>query len=718
MKCNSRWGGAIARALIPIAVGIGLTATLTACGGGGGGPEQGITRIVINDAASQNVTFEGKSFGSVGTYRKIRGTAFGQLNPNDSKNRVIADMTLAERNAQGMVEYSMDFYILTPTDPSKGNKKVFYEANNRGGKLFGGFNQSSGGNNPTTAADAANGFLFTQGYTLAWSGWDIGATPGATADTLTIKVPLAKNPDGSSITGPSYEYFVTNNATTTSFLANYAPDSRDTTKATLTQRQYLTDTPQVVPSTQWTWTATSSIALAGNAPFRQGWIYELTFTAKDPLVAGIGMAAMRDFNAFLRYETKALDGSANPLAGNVNRILVWSLSQPARLLNDYIWLGFNQDTKGRKVLDGVFNWIGGGNGLGINYRFAQTGRTERNRQNHLNTEAPFPFAYTKTTDPLTGKTDGRSERCLATGTCPLVMNIFSGNEAWVKAGSLLHTDPATGRDIAEPAHVRNYYVSGSQHGGASAPNTNATAVSFNSCQQFGSGVEPNPLLRALWVALDQWADGVAPPPSATASVDKGTAVFVKTGAFSPIGIGAVPQADLGWPTIPKVLYSGLVTVRNLWDLGPRFNDGILDIYPPKPTGRYYPVSVPKVDADGNDIAGIRLPEVVAPVATNSGWGLRHADFGGKADGTDGCESTGQSVVFAPTRAAREAAGDPRPSLEERYTNRAGLVAARTAAANALKAQRLLLQADVDAYISNAANEISVVASPTYGSYKW
>lgn len=257
---------------------------------------------------------------------------------------------------------------------------------------------------------------------------------------------------------------------------------------------------------------------------------------------------------------------------------------------------------------------------------------------------------------------------------------------------------------------------GSQHGGASAPNTNASATSFGSCAQFGSGVEANPLLRALWVALDQWLDGTAPPESVVPSADNGTGVFAKTGAFSPIGVGTVPQADLGFPTIPKVQYSGLVTVHNVWDFGSAFSAGVLNNYPGLPTGKYYANFVSKVDSDGNDIAGIRLPEVVAPQATNAGWGLRSAAFGGKADGMDGCEATGSSFVFAPTKAARDAIGDPRPSLEERYKDRAGLVAARTAAANALLARRLLLQADVNAYISAAANPINVVASPTYGTY--
>jgi hypothetical protein len=261
--------------------------------------------------------------------------------------------------------------------------------------------------------------------------------------------------------------------------------------------------------------------------------------------------------------------------------------------------------------------------------------------------------------------------------------------------------------------VRNYYIAGSQHGNAST-----TSAAPTMCMQFGSGVDPNPVLRALFVDLDQWLNGTAPPPSAVPSATAKTAAFATTGPYSTIGIGTVPQADVGWPAIPNVLYSGLVTVRNLFNFGTRFNSGILDVYPPQSTGKVYPNFVSKVDTDGNDVAGIRLPEVVAPTATNTGWNLRSAAYGGKSDGTDGCESTGSSIVFAPTATARTAIGDTRPSLTERYVDHNGLVAARTTAANALKAQRLLLQADVDAYIANAAKPINVVGSPTYGSYTW
>ena len=246
---------------------------------------------------------------------------------------------------------------------------------------------------------------------------------------------------------------------------------------------------------------------------------------------------MRDFVSFLRSAKADSLGTPNPISGGVQSVASWTLSQPARLMNDFVWLGFNQDVNGKQVFDGVFNWIGGGNGLGINYRFAQVGRTERNRQHHLaQFEGVFPFSYTTTTDALTGKTDGRNVRCTATNTCPKVMNVFSSNETWVKAGSTLTTHPNTGLDVVEPANVRNYLVASAPHGGAGN-----TTTAPSTCLQFGSLVEANPLLRALWVALDAWIGGTPPPDSQHASVDRGTAVFAQAGASSNIGIGTVPQ---------------------------------------------------------------------------------------------------------------------------------------------------------------------------------
>lgn len=711
---------------------LAAAAGIAALGGCGGGSHDGayvgatavssgIYKIVVNSASDPNApsqypTFGGTSFGSVGQYEKIRGVAYGRLDPNDPHNSVITDIKLAPRDANGMVEYAMDFYILRPVDLSKGNHKLFYEGENRGGKQSGSFNESSGGNNPTTAADAGSAFLENQGYTLAWSGWEPSVSPAPSTpslpsadNVLRIQVPVATNADGSSITGPVYEYLEADNSTTKSFSLYYNTASTDTSKATLTVRSHLTDPPTPVPASGWSFTSSKTIALTGGAAFTQSAIYELTYTAKDPYVAGIGFAATRDFVSFLRSGQPDSLGTPNPLAGDPpTRVLNWNLSQPSRLLNDFIWLGFNQDVNGKKVFDGVFNWVGGGDGVDLNLRFAHPSMTERNRQQHLYAEASFPFSYSSMTDQFTGKTDGRLVRCTATNTCPLIMNINSANEYWVKAGSTLHTD-TQGNDIPDPANVRNYLLSGLQHASGAAAN------SLGICQQFGNSTDPNPVLRALFTDLDQWLDGTPPPPSAVPMRSNNTAVMTNTGPYSPIGIGTVDQNALGWPTIPGVLYTGLVTVHNLFNWGPQFAaDGIMSINPPQATGHVYPSFVSKVDSDGNEIAGIRLPAVAAPVATTAGWNLRSAAYGGN----DGCESTGSLIPFAPTAAARAAIGDPRPSLAERYGTHDGYVTAVTTAAQALEAQRLLLPADVQTYITNAQKPVVVTGNPLYGSYTW
>lgn len=645
-----------------------------------------ITKIDITSAESP--TFGGTAFGTVGAYEKLRGKAYGEVDPADPRNALITDIELAPRNAGGKVEYSMDIYILKPIDLSRGNNKLFMEVNNRGGKLFGPFNGSGGGNNPTTAADAGDAFLMKQGYSMAWSGWDISAADGG--DRLTITVPVATN-GGVTITGPSYEYIVFDNSTTLTSALAYAAATLDKSQATLTVRQHLTDAAVPIAASGWEYTSAAGTAirlLPGGTPFQQSAIYEFSYTAKDPLVAGLGLAATRDFLSFLRHSTTDDFGHPNPLAGHVDHAYTFTVSQPARYLNDFQTLGFNEDEQGRRVIDGILNWIGAGTGVAINFRFAQPARTERNRQNHRYPEGNFPFAYPELTDPYTGKTGGRGVRCAEADTCPKALEVNSANEYWVKTGSLLHTDP-TGKDLhQDPENVRFFLLSSVEHTVSGAP-----PLSPGVCQQYRNTTDPNPALRALFVALDEWvAMGVKPPNSEVPN--KGTAVY-----SVPLsdGVGVIPQKALGFPDIPGVTYTGLVTVRHLFDFGPSFDDGIMTINPPDFSGPVYPSFVSKVDKDGNDIAGIRLPPVEVPVATTTGWALRAAAFGGP----DGCESSGQWIPFKATKAARQAAGDPRPSLEERYKDHDDYVKKVAKAAKDLEKRRFLLPADVQRYVDQA-----------------
>jgi hypothetical protein len=426
---------------------IGLVAATTGCGSSNGGatttppatpppaappppPPTGIVTFTINPttgtAPSQTPTFEAKTFGAVGTYDKIRGTAAGKLDPKDPKNADITDIALAPTDANGLVDYNVDFYILKPSDLTKGNHKVFFELVNRGSKQFGPLNLSGGGNDPTTAADAGTAFLENMGYTMVWTGWE--STVSRANNSMGVTTPVPLNADGSTITGPVYEYLETDAATTTTMATTYTTnDSTDTTTPTLTVKAHLTDTPTPIAATAWTWASPTSIALLpAGTKFTAGSIYELTYTAKNPWVAGIGFAAVRDLMSFLRTaKTDVTSGTANPLAGDVTRVVTYTLSQPSRTMNDFVWLGFNQDLNGKQVVDGMFSWVGAGDGVALNYRFEQSGMTERNRQQHFYPEAVFPFAFQTTTDSLSGKTDGKFARCTTTNTCPTVMNINS-----------------------------------------------------------------------------------------------------------------------------------------------------------------------------------------------------------------------------------------------------------------------------------------------------
>ena len=553
-----------------------------------------ITRIVITRIESP--TFDGVSFGKVGPYEKLRLRAFGEVDPGDPRNRVIADIELAPRNARGMVEYAMDVVILKPVTLINGNRRLLHYMNNRGNLdspffpsigILSVFNDGSGGNDPTTAAHAGNGFLMREGYTIVSSGWDPGVAAGG--NRLTITVPVAINADGSPVTGPSLEEFVIDNATTVTVPLTYPAAAMDKSLASLTVREKYGDPPMTIPATGWEYVNALSIRLlpAGTL-FTQGRLYEFTYPAKDPLVAGLGFAATRDLAAFFRRADSDAIGTPNPLAGKIERAYTFGISQPARYMRDFLHLGFNEDELGRSVFDGILNWLAGGSGIFLNYRFAQGARTHRQHIGRWYPEREFPFANQILFDSITGKTDGRLRRCVTSKTCPKIFEVNSGNEYWVKTGSLLHTD-TLGNDLRDPRRVRFYLLSSLPH---------VAGTGFGICQQPANPLVPNAALRALLVALDDWGTaGKNPPASRVPRRWDGTLV------------SSTPQDEAGFPSIPGVSYNGLMTTGDLFDYGPRFDDGILTMLPPLLLGSPYPAFVPRTDPDGNDIAGIRLPPI-------------------------------------------------------------------------------------------------------------
>ena len=612
------------------------------------------TQIVI---LKRGIAFGGYSFPGVGQYEVISGYANGAVDPNSLQNSVITDIEFAPLT-NGKVTYQHNFYILKPLNLKQGNHKMMYEPPNRGGKTYQTLNNTpTGTNDPAALTDPgvlADSFLWTRGYTTVWTGWEnnLGPLDGLVATAI---LPVAYQDQVSkTITGPAYEYIVTGGAT---FPLTYpaASGSQDPANAKLTHRVHLDDLPNAVPASGWAYTDSTNTAIkltTGN--FVNNDIYEFSYIAKNPTVNGLGLAAIRDFNSFLRYATVDDFGTPNPLAHDVTRIYTETSSQPGRTLNDFVHLGFNQDEHGRKVFDGMMQWIAAGDGLNMNYRWSQTKRTNRNRQDLLYLEGLFPFANQTLFDPISRTIDGRYKKCSESRTCPLAMEFYSANEYWVKAASLFHTDPLGKIDLPDHPDARLYLLSSKQHGGAGDP------TSKGACQQFLNPLDSAPVQRALWEDLDQWVTrGIEPPPTRIPRFFDGTLV------------PPLPQSKVGFPQIPGVTYTGLKTTRYRFNYGPDFyKTYIPTINPPKITPPYednpangpiYPSYVPKTDSDGNDIAGIRLPELTVPLATYTGWGLRSGVWA-----NDGCESSGQYIPFKATAAERVTAGDPRPSVQERY----------------------------------------------------
>ena len=448
----------------------------------------------------------------------------------------------------------------------------------------------------------------------------------------------------------------------------------------------MNDKPEVIPASGWRYNdkgTAISLQPAGTA-FVAGDIYEFSYTAKDPTVNGLGFAAVRDWNAFLKYETKDAAGTANPLAGDVTRIYTEVRSQPGRMLNDFRTLGFNQAENGRKVFDGMLQWIAAGDGINMNYRFSQPGRTERNRQDHLYVEGVFPFANVSTTDPVTGRTASRYDRCVATNTCPLAMEIYSANEYWVKAASLMHTDPR----VPATFQTRRTRASTSSRATSTARATPRTGGRVSS---FRTRWIRRRFSARLFLALDEWSvDGTLPPPSQVPRLADETLVRRCRGDRVSRDTGRDQQRPEDDPLSPE-LRTGLLRDRNRHVNPPL----VTAPYQDNPAnGPIYPSFVPKTDSDGNDVAGVRLPDVTVPLATYTGWALR-----ARAQAGDGCEGSGQYIPFAKTKAERMASGDPRPSIEERYPSFAQYRVRFEKAVDDLVARRLMLREDVESNVA-------------------
>lgn len=601
---------------------------------------------------------DGMRFGQVGSYDRIQGNVYFELDPDLPQNANVIDLDKAPRNARGRVEVRSQLFLLTPSDPSRGNGALLYDVNNRGNKLalrF--FNFAGGTNDPRTAADAGDGFLLRRGFTVVWSGWDGELLPGN--NRLRLTPPVARD-GGRPIIGHVRCEIVPGSDTTRMVInwsnhGSYRPTPRGLQTATLTHRLLPLDSRIPVPADLWSLHVTDvdsdsptqlpKIELEYADGLKRAHIYEVIYEAQDPLVMGTGLTSVRDLISAFKHGS----GRDNPLLSDgrsvIQRAHGFGVSQSGRFLREFMYWGFNEDEQGRPVFDGVIPHVSG-SGLGsFNHRFAQPTRHAAQHDHHDYPPDRFPFSYGTQTDPLSKQTDGILRRSLASNTAPFVLHTQSAAEYWTRSGSLTHTDPLGRRDVDIPDNVRIYLFGGTQHGPSSYP------PGLGNGKNLANPGDYRPFLRALLLALDAWAAGGPPaPPSVYPTIRQGSLVDWK-------------RKSTGFPDIPGVRYPGVIQQPAFLDFGPRWlTKRIVDQQPPVPRGDYR-VLVPRCNPDGNELDCLSPPEVAVPAGTYTGWNLRSKQAGAE---NELVSLVGSFIPFPATKADRAKTRDPRRSLEERY----------------------------------------------------
>jgi alpha/beta hydrolase family protein len=620
-----------------------------------------VTRVEIT---SRQDVLGGKSFGAAGAYEKLTGKVYFAVDPTNSRNKVIVDLDKAPRNGQGKVEFSADLFILRPKDSSLGNGVVFFDVVNRGNKqILSTFNRAKGSPDPTSEAEFGDGLLMREGYTIVAVGWEFDIPKKK--ELVTLDAPMATE-KGQPITGWVSPWFIPDNMSDSYDYASryfepvYPPLDPKNPAYRLTEREGLVATPRLIPREDWQFGRLENgqvvfdpnwVTLKGG--FKAGMTYQVSYETKNPPVAGVGFAAVRDMASALKYNSDAI------VHGKY--VYTYGASQVGRWRRQMIYEGFTTDEQGRQAIDALFIQTGGTSFGSFNERFAQADELGSF------TQTIFPIRYEVTTDPVTGKGDGLGAR-VPVGQDPKIFLVDSGSEYWDRGrvSSLRHMSIDGREDLPDPPNVRVFMLAGAKHGSGTWPPAESGT----------QALRVNPLeykwaQRALLVALDQWVRrGTAPPPSRHPLLSDGT---------------VVAQTDIKYPNVPGVQWP--------YHAPGGFRADLLA----GPTS-VLPFLVPQVDSDGNDVSGIRLPEQAVPLGTYTGWAFR-SELSGAPNTL--VAMAGSYIPFAKTRAEREKTHDPRLSLEERYSSRADYVRRVEEAASALVKERYLLAEDVQPIVEDA-----------------
>ncbi len=595
----------------------------------------------------------GKAFGLAGAYQKIVGKAHFALDPGLAVNEAIVDLKLAPRNAAGLVEFSADFYLLTPVDAARGNGKLFYEIGNRGGKAaLRVLQKAAVSPDPTLPEHFGDGMLMKQGYSILWMGWQWDVPQGRMRASLPI-VP--------GVTGLVRGNFIFAKRTMEAELADrghvaYSPVSMDSVEDFMTVRDSATGKPQKLPRGDWRMLEGGKVSLAGG--FAPGQIYDVVYKATGARVLGCSLAATRDIVSYFKA------------ARGIKSAYGWGVSQSGRFLRQFLYEGFNEMEGGGIAFDGVIDEVGGAGRGSFNLRF---GQASRDAEQHFNFFFPvdiFPFADSTSVDPFSKLSDSLLAKATTKKVVPRLFHILSSSEYYNRGASLIHTDPEGKKDLPLPESSRIYMVSsGSHFAGVFPPERVPESLSaLNPLDRVG-------VTRALLIAMDRWVvDGVTPPASQYPKLIDKTLV-------SP--------ESVAWPRIPNLVLPP-----------PNLKVYLLDFatQPPK-IGPRYATLVPSVDADGNDVAGIRLPLVAVPLATYTGWNYRHPET--SAAGQLAGEM-GSLLPFAKNRAGRNVQIDTRLSVSERYPTREHFLGAVSEVARRLVSAGYLLAEDLPDVIDQAS----------------
>jgi hypothetical protein len=604
------------------------------------------------DVTSRRDVLGGRAFGPAGAYEIIVGRAHFVVDPEGPRNKLIADIDKAPRNAAGLVELSADLSILKPKDATRGNGVALIDIVNRGRRtVLSGFNRATASGDLTTDAEFGDGLLMRQGFTVVWIGWefDVPKRDGA------IRIEL---PPAAGVTGIVRATFTPDTRRpefTVGDLSGYSPSNPAAAGNTLTVRDGIQGTLSTISRDKWQ-LAGNVVTLEGG--FEPGRTYELAYAAANPPVAGLGFVAVRDTASWLKHAVDALAPAKYSYA--------FGSSQSGRFLRNFLYEGFNTDEHNRQVFDAVMAHIAGAARVDVNRRWATPTALGQF------TATSFPFADSKQRDAVTGAEEGALDNPRARDHQPKIFYTNTGVEYWGggRSAALIHTTPDGVKDLALPDNERVYFLAGSQHGPARFPS------SVTNGQQKDNPTDYWLAMRGLLVAMDKWVrDRVAPPPSRYPRLQDGT---------------LVRAADVAFPSVPTVrsprgLSAGVRGVNRL-----AAQDG--------GAGAPLPLLVPQVDQDGNERAGVRLPDVAVPLATYTGWNFRKPAIGAP---DQLFPLLGSYVAFSATKAEREQAHDPRPAIDERYPTREKYLTQVQEAGAALVRDRYLLTDDLAAIVKRA-----------------